>query len=369
MRPSSARTQPTPRFPKSVQYDGRPGLRLDRQWTGRAASSHQQKKLSANLLDAVGLRDEFEGMYVESRRKQAALKEVLRIRDSVPGVASPIPATMLLESDVDDQLPHWEQGKFCFVAGRDVPRLQKAISLLEQVEECAALRLTDEGVEATWQMSKARTRLSEERRLASGRGRLVPRQVLVDSPWLNLPHVGQLAFRLYPHGDKTARAGDAALFLWMAQPPGLTFTFILHIGGKPCIAPRLWEATHVHYRVEVGWVHIHVALMEREEDDCLPIAFQILQWHHLDEDPGNLAHSAIQATRRRSRTRSELPSGTSWLPRSGGSSTEATEELPAQTDDSKEPAQENNQFEADPYRDQGAHERVGDQLLEEVKAT
>jgi len=284
------------------QYDGRPGRLHDQAWESKTG------ELSSHLMEAIGLREEYEHLRFESCRRRQALEWLLRTRDSVPGPYSinlrpkASPAEQAAEivphpcfssvAEPDLVVPStgpqdWDKGEFWPVKTRDVPKLFEAISKLAHMEGTAAVRLQDQEVFATWRLANARKRLAEDRNSRPGPPRLIPRRVLVESPWLKFGEFSKVAFRIYPCGDATAQPGNTTVFVWMAHPPGLSFTFNLRIGETLSTAPRLWQATMIHYRMDLRWAQLSSALAAHDGSDSLGITLQVLQWHGPEENPAD----------------------------------------------------------------------------------
>lgn len=279
------------------QYDGRPGQAQDEAWENKTG------ELSTHLMEAIGLREEYENLKVESSRRRQALEWLLRTRDSVPGPysinlkpkAEAAPQQPCFSSVAEPDLvvvstgpKDWDKGEFWPVKTRDVPKLCDAITKLAHMEGTAAVRLQDQEVFATWRLANARRRLAEEQTRSFGPPQLIPRRILVESPWLKFGEFSQVAFRLYPHGDATAQKGNTTVFLWMAHPPGLSFTFNLRIGDTLSTAPRLWQATMIHYRMDLRWSQLSSALSVQDGvPDALSITLQVLQWHGPEENPAD----------------------------------------------------------------------------------
>mmetsp|Transcript_60501 Transcript_60501/g.157195 ORF Transcript_60501/g.157195 Transcript_60501/m.157195 type:complete len:617 (+) Transcript_60501:87-1937(+) len=283
-------------------YDGRPGRLHDQAWESKTG------ELSAHLMEAIGLREEYEHLRFESGRRRQALEWLLRTRDSVPGPYSinlrpkassaeqaEIAAQPCFSSVAEPDLVvpstgpgDWDKGEFWPVKSRDVPKLFEAISKLAHMEGTAAVRLQDQEVFATWNLANARKRLADDHYPRPGVLRLVPRRVLVESSWLKFGEFSKVAFRVYPCGDGTAQPGNTTVFVWMAHPPGLSFTFNLRIGDTLSTAPRLWQATMIHYRMDLRWAQLSTALSTQDgASDTLSITLQVLQWHGPEENPAD----------------------------------------------------------------------------------
>jgi len=320
-KPNTTATPMSPRAlspsmlePAHVQhpaYDGRPGTLHDRAWEGTTSSS-KTGELSSHLMEAIGLREQYEHLRVESGRRRQALEWLLRTRDSVPGAysinlrshsvpTSPRPhgrdefpgdtAVFASIAEPDIVVPstgprNWDKGEFWPVKGRDVPKLMEAISSLAHTEGTAAVRLQDQEVCASWNLANATKKLAEERIHPVSGPQLVPRRVLVESPWLKFGEFSRVAFRVYPHGDGTAQPGNATVFVWMAHPPGLSFTFNLRIEDTLSTAPRLWQATMIHYRMDLRWCQLSQAL-KNNDYNSLKMVLQVLQWHGPEDDPAD----------------------------------------------------------------------------------
>lgn len=298
-------------------YDGRPGRLHDQAWEARNATASRTGELSAHLMEAIGLREEYEHLKYESGRRRQALEWLLRTRDTVPGPysinlrprsASPKPGEAALEAtspdggapvikdcfssvvEPDVVVPStgpqdWDQGEFWPVKTRDVPKLCEAINKLSSLEGTAAVRLQDQEVFATWRISNARHRLSEERHPRVGGPQVVPRKLMLESKWLKFGQFSKVSFRLFPRGDATAEPGNTTIFVWMEHPPGLSFTFNLRIGENLSTAPRLWQATMIHYRMDLRWSQFSTAFALDEGTDQVMITLQVLQWHGPEENP------------------------------------------------------------------------------------
>eukprot|EP00928_Gymnodinium_smaydae_P054704 TRINITY_DN38438_c0_g1_i1.p1 TRINITY_DN38438_c0_g1~~TRINITY_DN38438_c0_g1_i1.p1 ORF type:complete len:541 (+),score=114.21 TRINITY_DN38438_c0_g1_i1:122-1744(+) len=258
-------------------YDDRPGRRLDDEWASKAVLATQTETVSGELLESVGLKEEYERLCYESRRRRELLLHLLRARDNVPGVTNSV-----VVHDVED----WQKGKYCLVAQRDIPKLQQAIASFAELEDSLAVRLRDEGITVAWPLTRAAERIAEPRETATGELELVPKKVILESPWLMFEDIGQILFRFVPTGDASAHQGDVTIFLWMPAPPSVAFTFCIRVGGSSCCAvntaPRLWRSDATHYRVAVPWRHIQVLLAEDADENrggSLDIAMVVLQWH------------------------------------------------------------------------------------------
>jgi len=300
--PPSPRESPRQRMNSQPEYDGRPGRRMDCAWAGRQTIAETgEVSMSGELLEAFGLREEYERLRTESRRRRSLLEQLLKARDSVPGSRS-LGTTAMASKGVNAATlaavgstfaakpEDWQKGDYCLVAARDVPKIQEAIDSLVQIEDLAAIRLQDEGATVTWTLPSAAKQLCQERRLAVGRPMLLPRKVMAESTWLRFLDIGQVAFRLLPQGDGSSSEDDATLFVWMAAPPPVSFTFTIRIGvdlagstidGTFTSAPRLWRCDALHYRVDFAWSQMQVALMALADlgTDDLEIDLVVLQWH------------------------------------------------------------------------------------------
>eukprot|EP00927_Polykrikos_kofoidii_P039230 TRINITY_DN33660_c0_g1_i1.p1 TRINITY_DN33660_c0_g1~~TRINITY_DN33660_c0_g1_i1.p1 ORF type:complete len:523 (-),score=71.31 TRINITY_DN33660_c0_g1_i1:194-1762(-) len=308
-------------LPNDPSYDGRPGRRLDIEWAGHSAVAHQTGTVSAELLQSFGMREEYERLRFESRRQRELLEKLLKTRDSIPGIHTDFETPSLtsggsltgasvgigLKAAVGPR--DWQKGEYCLVAGHDVPKLREAIESLAQIETLACMRLQDEGNAVCWCLANASKLVAEERRLAAGRPTLLPRRVLLESPWLQFGDIGdigwQVAFRLLPRGDGASAQDDATIFVWMAAPPPISFSFCVRVAsstasaraggrggscakatepndsGVVCTAPRLWRADAAHYRVDVSWTELQGVLMDmasRDERD-MELSLLVLQWH------------------------------------------------------------------------------------------
>lgn len=303
------KTPPYP--PHPAKYDSRPGRWLDSEWAGMTATGGATGTVSAHMLEAFGLRDEYERLRVTSLRRRAALQKLLEVRDSVPSchmvsrsisarssTAKASQGEACIATDAEKRarmMPNnWEEGEFTPIAGRDVAKLAKVIESLQAIEGDAAARLQDDEVRVTWRILDARKLLADERRLAHGRLSLSPKRVLMESPWLTFGNLGSLIFRIYPRGDGSALSGGATVFMWMARTPGVSFSFNLELGraarqqegGKlepsgTCFAtaPRLWQADMVHYRMDICWSEVAALLTDMTAEERLDITFNVLQWH------------------------------------------------------------------------------------------
>merc|ERR1712048_135655 len=95
------------------------------------------------------------------------------------------------------------------------------------------------------------------------------------------------AFNILPQGDASSAPDDATVYIWLAALPPASFTFCLRLGhenlGTDAVqtAPRLWRHDVMHYRVDVGWAHIQVALMTLMDRGIaeLDVSLVVLQWH------------------------------------------------------------------------------------------
>lgn len=290
--------------PGPPMYDGRPGRLHDQAWEAKTG------ELSTHLMEAIGLREEYEHLKYESSRRRQALEWLLRTRDSVPGAysinlrprsadsatghgGSVMQPCFASVAEPDLLVPStgpqdWDKGEFWPVKSRDVPKLCDAINKLHQMEGTATVRLQDQAVFTTWRLTNSRRRLAEERRARVGGNRLIPKRVLMESNWLKFGQFSKVAFRLYPCGDGTAQPGNSTVFIWMEHPPGLSFTFNLRIGDTLSTAPRLWQATMIHYRMDLRWTQLCTALTFQEgAPETLIITLQVLQWHGPEENPAD----------------------------------------------------------------------------------
>jgi len=231
------------------------------------------------MLDAFGLRGEYEGLFFESANDRAMLEQVLAARDRVPNRSPPAGPTAAAPEE-------WHRGKFCFLADRDIPKLREAMDALAQLENTVAMRLQDEGATVTFRITGAARRMAEERCPAIGGPTWRPRRVLLESPWLRFMDIGEVGFRVLPHGDANAGKGYATIFVWMRKPPPVSFTFCVHVGatgtgGATSTAPRVWCGDVSHYRLTISWTQIEAvfsAMEERDEQD-LDVALVVVQWH------------------------------------------------------------------------------------------
>lgn len=296
-----------------AKFDSRPGRWLDSEWAAMTATAGKTGTVSCHMLEAFGLRDEYERMQVTSERTRAALQKLLEVRDSVPGEAlflgrsfarasSHISAkTSVGEASVSSDAEKrarmdpsdWEEGEFSPVTGRDAKKLWEVVESLQSIEDDAATRLRDEKVSVTWYLANARKRFTDERRLAHGRSQLTPKKVLVESPWLEFGNLGSLVFRVYPRGDAMCLDGGTTVFLWMARAPGVSFSFNLLLGRAEreereaesiggaffATAPRIWQADMVHYRMDICWSEVAAVLTDMAAEDSLDFTINVLQWH------------------------------------------------------------------------------------------
>lgn len=206
----------------------------------------------------------------------------------------------MVDATADPQ--SWEhaghaQQKLPQVAAHDISELHKVIESLQEMEAMVAARLHDEELSAVWRLGEARRRLSEERRLMVGRPQLLPRRLLVESPWINFGELGRILFRFYPSGDGSASLDSASVFLWMARPPAMPFNFHLRLGTFST-APRLWQASAVHYRVDVAWSEVAAALLSLGSEGSLVISVRVLQWHLPSYNTIASSHQQITHTMR-----------------------------------------------------------------------
>lgn len=270
-------------MPRTPRYDGRPGQRMDKEWAGRNAA--KAKDMSTHMLDAFGLLQEYESLRFESGKRGQMLKKLLELRENRPGtdVYSPDPQ---LEGSTEVPLSpsiamaprRWECGEFSVVAARDVAKVREAIGAFEELENAAVGRLRDDHNAATWHISSARSRLAEEKRLSFGRPQLIPKKVMHESSWFAFGDKGQALFRMFPHGDGSAKPNSATIFAWVKKAMDASFTFTLCIGSSLRTAPRLWQAGRIHYRVDVSWTEV-AAMLLTSVDGSLDIRLQVLQWH------------------------------------------------------------------------------------------
>jgi hypothetical protein len=182
----------------------------------------------------------------------------------------------------------WDKGEFWPVKGRDVPKIMEAINALSHMEGTAQVRLQDQEVCATWELKNALKNLSEDRGSNISGHQIVPRRVMLDSPWVKFGEFSKVSWRVYPHGDATAQPGNCTVFIWMAHPPGLSFTFNLRIGDSMSTAPRLWQATMIHYRMDLRWSQVCQALEAVDKKNgSLRFVLQVLQWHGPEDNPAD----------------------------------------------------------------------------------
>lgn len=281
------------------------------------------------MLEAFGLRDEYERLRISSMRRRAALQKLLEVRESVPSChiasrsassqasntkTSQGEACVAIDAEQRTRMNpnNWEDGEFTPVAARDVDKLRDVIASLQSIEGDATTRLRDEDARVTWHIEGARKRLTDERRLAHGRSQLTPKRVLVESPWLKFGSLGSIIFRMYPKGDGTALPGGVTIFLWMARAPGISFSFNVELGrasrwqsGKCesagsffATAPRLWQADMVHYRMDINWSEVGALLLDMNAEESLDLALNVLQFHVI-QSPEELAVSVAASESQR----------------------------------------------------------------------
>lgn len=270
-----------------VQFDGRPGQQHDGSWSGRPGEN------SSQMLDAVGLRDSYERLKFESGRRKVALEWLLRTRDSVPGAQSihlhpPDTEIVPVEPDVQTLIAvepplgnpsNWDKGEYCPIVGRDMPKVREALQSFKQLEGITLARLNDDEACTVWNIADARGRMADQIGSAISGIQLVPKAVLVESPWMRFGESGRIAFRVYPGGDATARPSSATVFAFMSRPPGLSFTFVLRLGKSLSTAPRLWMSSKTNYRLDLGWVLVEKELLAHSPDEKFPLTLYVVQWH------------------------------------------------------------------------------------------
>jgi len=183
----------------------------------------------------------------------------------------------------------WDKGQFWPVKTRDVPKLAQAIKELAELEGVANVRLEDQQQSATWTITNAIERLSEEGSNDLGQPMLIPRPVLLESRWLKFGEFSEISFRLYPAGDAGGRPNCSTVYIWMASPPGLTFTFRLRVGRLFNSPPCLWQARMLHCRLELRWPQLCEAIssMILDGHESLPMTMQVLQWHGPEDNPAD----------------------------------------------------------------------------------
>lgn len=271
-------------FERPRNFDPRPGREHDKAWFARcsAESEANGKSTSAQLLDAVGLREEYETLRTETARRKAALELLLRCRNSVPG-ADAIHLKPW-EDDTDRLSPktvhpnasnpnNWDKREYCPIVDRDMPEVCEALWNFRQLEGITVARLNDEEASTIWHISGA------GRKFLSGAG-VAPKKVLVESPWLGFGEYGRIAFRFFPGGDATAIRGYSTIFAFMSKPPGLCFTFVMRIGESLSTAPRLWLASKTNYRMDVPWAQVQQEIVKASQaGDKLVITLFVIQWH------------------------------------------------------------------------------------------
>lgn len=238
--------------------------------------------VSAHLLEVIGLREEYELMKEDSCQKRKALEWLLKIRLRTP-LSQEFGVTPNLDLEEVGGPEEWELGKYCLIAERDVPKLREAIRLLGRLEKLASIRLQDQFISASWLLPKARASLAQERQFVAGQPQLLPRRCVADSPWLDLSALGRVLMRLYPHGDGTAKRGEATMFFWLSDAPPVPFSFEVSLGESERMAPRVWFRDRTHYRLELGWPQLQEALLGIREGDSLKVTLQVLQWHTTDD--------------------------------------------------------------------------------------
>merc|ERR1719410_1325392 len=114
----------------------------------------------------------------------------------------------------------------------------------------------------------------------------LPKKVLLESPWLQFETLCKMAFRVFPAGDGSAVRNNSTIYMWMSRPPGLSFTFSLHLGHGVDLPARLWQATTTRMRFDVSWFKIDAALCNQATDeDALEFSIRVLQWHGPEDDP------------------------------------------------------------------------------------
>lgn len=292
--------------PQTPRYDSRPGQSLDKAWAAMTATAGKTGNVSAHMLEAFGLRDDYEKLQFTSSRSRAALQNILEVRESVPGATAvkrrlsrPSSARVSGSERTLIDATNWERGDFIPVATRDVPELRNLLQSLQAIEGDATVRLNDAPTRVVWRIPDSRKKMAEERTLAHGRTLLLPRKVLVESGWLNFSNIGSIVFRFYPNGDGSTDDEASTIFLWMSSTPGISFSFNIHLGRARLLdkgkyervgeaftsAPRLWQASMVHYRMEVSWSEIGATLLNLAENECIEFALQVLQWHMISPPP------------------------------------------------------------------------------------
>jgi hypothetical protein len=266
---------------------------LDEEYS-QGVAAYSGDLAAEELLDALGMRHEYEQLREASQQQRETLERLL-------GTSSDAFCNDVAVYDVPTTAVA-AQGGVRRYASRDVPALREAIHQVRLVEDMANSRLQGERATAVWCLVAACERIAEERRLAIGRTTLFPRRVLIESPRLSAPGLGQIRIGFWPQGDAHAPAGQSTFFAWLPQPAPLSFVFRVRLSsaaaagdnrgvvgdgvasncGSTSVStvPRVWPRSTVHFRICVPWVRIQGLLLDMLErgELNLDIALDVLQW-------------------------------------------------------------------------------------------
>mmetsp|Transcript_30162 Transcript_30162/g.54715 ORF Transcript_30162/g.54715 Transcript_30162/m.54715 type:complete len:470 (-) Transcript_30162:155-1564(-) len=241
----------------------------------------QEDPVSAHLLEAMGLRQEYKQLRRGMRQHRETIESILQDNEAFSEPCTKRrPWKAELQSDV---------GEGQKIHSRDLPHLRNTMHLLRQLENTTSEALQDSQLVSSWWIPGAKQRLSEERWTARHEICLVPLKKCWCSSWVAFGKFSQVAFRIYPTGDGESAEGHAVVFFWMQSPPLLSFSFQVYVGELLAIEQISWRANVNWSRAELAWGLIEAALLDPRSANGLRLQMRLLEWHAPQAHKTNLA--------------------------------------------------------------------------------